>query len=246
MKISLVVIGIKSSGNLGALARVCDNFNVDNLILVDPQCEVDEIAYERATKSRKYLDNIIILNTLDEAKEYADVLVALSARTGGFTNIVRTAVPITYVPQKLSDFEGRLAFVLGREDSGLTNNEVHSCDILATIPLPGDNPVLNISHAASLSLWEFIRAENIEIDKHEHLLMTREEKKAFEGFLRQILSHAWIENKKHDMIVQIFNTILSRSFVSGREASALIGTLRSILRSLDGDHPPWDSCKKGD
>ena len=244
MKISIIVIGIKSSGNLGALARVCDNFNVDDLILVDPQCEVDEIAYERATKSRRYLDNIIIVKTLVEAKEYADVLVALSARTGGFSNIVRTAVPITYVPEKLSDFEGRLAFVLGREDSGLTNNEVNICDILATIPLPGDNPVLNISHAASLSLWEFIRAENIEIDKHEHILMTREEKKAFEDFLRRILVHSWIENRKHDLIIQIFNTILSRSFVSGREASALIGTLRGILRSLDGEHPPWDNCTK--
>ncbi len=246
MKISIIVIGIKSSGNLGALARVCDNFNVDDLILVDPQCEVDEIAYERATKSRRYLDNIIIVKTLVEAKEYADVLVALSARTGGFSNIVRTAVPITYVPEKLSDFEGRLAFVLGREDSGLTNNEVNICDILATIPLPGDNPVLNISHAASLSLWEFIRAENIEIDKHEHILMTREEKKAFEDFLRRILVHSWIENRKHDLIIQIFNTILSRSFVSGREASALIGTLRGILRSLDGEHPPWDNCTKGE
>ena len=246
MKISIIVIGIKSSGNLGALARVCDNFNVDDLILVDPQCEVDEIAYERATKSRRYLDNIIIVKTLVEAKEYADVLVALSARTGGFSNIVRTAVPITYVPEKLSDFEGKLAFVLGREDSGLTNNEVNICDILATIPLPGDNPVLNISHAASLSLWEFIRAENIEIDKHEHILMTREEKKAFEDFLRRILVHSWIENRKHDLIIQIFNTILSRSFVSGREASALIGTLRGILRSLDGEHPPWDNCTKGE
>ena len=88
--------------------------------------------------------------------------------------------------------------------------------------------------------------ENVEIDNHEHVLMTREEKKAFENFLRQILSHSWIENKKHDLIVQIFNTILSRSFVSGREASALIGTLRGILRSLEGEHPPWDNCTKGD
>ena len=146
MKLLLVSVGLKHSGNLGALARVCDNFNVEKLILVDPQCEVDDHAYERATSSRRYLDNIIIVNTLKEVRNHADVIVGLSARIGGANNLVRQSVPITYVSDKFHDFNGSLAFVVGREDMGLFNEEVKECDYLATIPLPGKNPVMNVSH----------------------------------------------------------------------------------------------------
>ena len=102
MKINVILVGIKHSGNLGAIARSCDNFDVDKLILVSPICEVDDLAYERATKARRYLDNITIVETLSETREFNDVLIALSARIGGASNLSRSSLPIQSLESKLN------------------------------------------------------------------------------------------------------------------------------------------------
>ncbi|MHA2091410.1 MAG: RNA methyltransferase [Candidatus Kariarchaeaceae archaeon] len=241
MNFVIVAVGLKHSGNLGAIARICDNFNTSHLILVAPECVVDDRAYERATKARRYLDSIIIRKNLSEVREYADVLIALSARTGGIDNLSRSAIPIQKLPMMVKQSSGVIALVLGRENYGLTNEEVNECDILTTIPIPGSNPVLNVSHAITIVLWEFFRnLDESEIETHR--LMRRVERKAFFTYLNDILEHAWIRKEKHSGINRVFSSVLGRAFINQREANALIGTLRGIYRSLNESHPPWDDC----
>lgn len=241
LKPIIVVVGLKNSGNLGAIARSCDNFNVDKLILIAPKCKVDDEAYERATKARRYLDNIIILNNLNEVRKYADILIALSARKGGSRNLSRSSIPIQLIEQQINNVVGNIAFVLGRENFGLTNSEINQCDFISYIPVPGLNPVLNISHATTLVLWEFVRSESVN-NAIPHRLMSNNEKSAFFKYLHTILPHTWINKEKFNGIIRVFSSILGRSLVTQREASALIGTLRGIARSLEENHPPWDDC----
>lgn len=242
MNTKVICVGIKHPGNLGAIARLCDNFDLEQLILVSPECKVNDIAYERATKSRRYLDNILIVDTLIDAKKHVDVLIALSARVGSGNSLTRSSLPITKIITDLNLINGSIGLVLGREDNGLSNDEVNDCDFLANIPLPGQNPVMNISHALSVVLWELYR--NNDPHNSPHRLMKREEKDAFLKMLNQILIHTWIEEDKYYGVERVFTSILSRALVSQREANALIGTLRGILRSLEGNHPPWDNCGK--
>ena len=75
MKLSIIVVGIKHSGNLGALARLCSNYGVSKLIAVAPECDIDDEAYQRATWGRPYLDNLIIVNNLDETKSHVETLI---------------------------------------------------------------------------------------------------------------------------------------------------------------------------
>ncbi len=242
MELYLFAVEIKNSGNLGALARVCDNFNVEKLVLINPQCTVDDYAYERATKSRRYLDNVMIFNTLEEAKQMTDLLIGLSARVGGTNNLRRSSLPITTISSKISNIQGPVALVLGREDHGLSNEEVAICDMLVNIPLPGDNPVMNISHAAAVALWEIIRVNTYPSPHH---FMKREEKNAFLTFLSDILKHAWIDPESHEQVIRLYTHLLSRSLLTTREANGLIGSMRGIYRSLVGPHPPWDPCPRG-
>ena len=161
IEIYVVLVGTKHSGNIGAVARTCSNFNVKNLILVNPLCEIDDHAYERATKGRFYLDNAIIVSDIKEIDNYVDLKIALSARIGGYNNLSRSSIPITTLAEDISNNNGRIGLVFGREDYGLSNDEVNHCDVLTYIPLPSENQVLNISHAASLSLWEIMRKSSM-------------------------------------------------------------------------------------
>lgn len=238
MSIVIFCVEIMHSGNLGAIARLCDNYDVDKLVLVNPQCDINKVAYDRATHGKRFLDNPVLYDTLEAARQEADLLVALSARKGGGQSIARSSIPIQKLTSEI-DHNGTVGFVLGRENSGLTNEEADLCDLLVHIPLPGSNPVFNISHALSVALWEYIRDYDYE-NESEQRLMTRAEKDAFMQMLDNILQHSWLKQDKYYGTTRVFSMILGRAFVTTREANTLIGTLRAIRRSLEGPHPPWD------
>ena len=237
MPFIIICVEIIHSGNLGAIARLCDNYDIDQLILVNPQCDINKEAFDRATHGKRFLDEPIIVSTLEEAKSHVDLMVALSARKGGSQSLARSSLAIHQLPSMI-DGVSRTGLVFGRENSGLTNLETDLCDFLVYIPLPGSNAVLNISHAVAVTLWELIREEEPE---NGHRLMSRAEKDAFMMMLNAILPHSWIKQNSYYGIQRVYSSILGRSQVTTREANTLIGFLRSILRSLEGPHPPWDA-----
>jgi 23S rRNA (guanosine2251-2'-O)-methyltransferase len=61
------------------------------------------------------------------------------------------------IPLWEMDMEGRLAFVLGSEGSGLSRLVRESCDGLVRIPLQGETASLNVSVSAALALGEWGR-----------------------------------------------------------------------------------------
>ncbi|MFV2014128.1 MAG: RNA methyltransferase [Candidatus Heimdallarchaeota archaeon] len=248
MKISLVVVSIKNAGNLGALARLCNNYDIMKLILVNPQCEIDDEAYERATWGRPYLDNAIVIDNLELAREHVDTLIALSARIGGYNSLSRSSFSIINTSQQIGDFDGHLGIVLGPEDFGLSNQELDSCDFLCHIPLLGENQVLNISHAASIALWELTRGKIPEksVDREDeplHILLSSAKKKVLFEYLDEILPHSWIKDENFDGIKTVFRQVFGRSFVTEREGNAIVGTFRGIHKTLIEGHPHWDNCK---
>lgn len=251
LKISLVAVSIKHAGNLGALARLCDNYDIIKLILVNPQCEIDDEAYERATWGRPYLDNAIVVDSLDQVRKHVDSLIALSARIGGYNSLSRSSFSILNVSSQITNLEGHLGIVLGPEDYGLSNEELDSCDFLCHVPLPGKNQVLNISHAASIALWELTRdlipekSVNRE-DVPLHALLSSTKRKVIFEFLDEILPHTWIKDENFDGIRTVFRQVFGRSFVTEREGNAIVGTFRGIRKTIIEGHPHWDNCSKAE
>ncbi len=251
MKLSVIAVGIKYAGNLGALARVCGNYGVSELIAISPECEIDDEAYQRATWGRPYLDNLIVLNNLKETRSYVDSLIGLSARIGGYNSLSRSSISLKELPDDLSDYSGTIGIVLGREDFGLSNEELDACDFLCHIPMPGENQVLNISHAASIALWELSRDKILgkSVNREEeplHDIISPEKRKAIFDFLEEILPHSWIKEENFDGIRTVFRNVLGRSFVTEREGNAIVGTLRGISKTILEGHPHWDTCDQVD
>ncbi|MHA2029755.1 MAG: RNA methyltransferase [Candidatus Kariarchaeaceae archaeon] len=248
MEISIIAVRIKHSGNLGALARLCINYGVTNLIAVAPECEVDDIAYERAIWGRPYLDNIVIVDDLEASRKYVDTLIALSARIGGYNSLSRSSFSIKQTAEQLQNYDGNVGIVLGREDFGLSNQDLNLCDFLCHIPLPGNNQVLNISHAASTALWELSREvipeKSVNRDEEPlHQILSSQKRKVIFQYLDQILPHTWINEENFDGIRTVFKQVLGRSFVTEREGNALVGTFRGIQKTILNGHPHWDNCQ---
>ena len=224
MAISIVLFEPETPGNIGAIARAMKNFNLENLILINPKCKIDEDASKRAMHAKDILTNAKI-KPASCLKEFHTVI-GTTSKLGTDYNIPRS--PIT--PEQLTKViteKKETAIVFGREDKGLSNKELEFCDFVVTIPTSKKYPEMNLSHSAAIIFYElFKNKENIS----SHIVPAS--KKDKEYTLKMINSaidkvkFATPSKKRTQQI--IWKRIIGKSFITRREAFALMGFFKKL------------------
>jgi TrmH family RNA methyltransferase len=155
--IRIVLVGPKFEGNIGAVARSMANFDLDELYLVDP-CETGDEAYNRSKHGSHILNNARTVGTLEEAIEGCFLVVGTSGIvTKGESNYVRIPITVAEFAGRIREYDEKIAILFGREDFGLFQDELALCDVLITIPASDSYSVLNLSHAATIVMYELSR-----------------------------------------------------------------------------------------
>ncbi|MEF1211053.1 TrmH family RNA methyltransferase, partial [Vibrio alginolyticus] len=80
-QVKIVLVGTSHSGNIGSAARAMKVMGLNQLVLVDPQCEVDEQTLALAAGAGDIAQNAKIVGTLEEAVEDCGLVVGSSARS---------------------------------------------------------------------------------------------------------------------------------------------------------------------
>jgi len=210
----------QNPGNIGAVARSMKNFSVRNLILVKPP-PIDDEARRRAMHGNDVLDNAKIVNTFDEAIAEMDYLAA----TSGVTNVsdkrhLRNPISPRKFANDVYELSGKIGLVFGRENFGLYVEELEKCDVVVTIPANPEYPIMNLSHAATVVLYELY------VDKHP----ARELRHA-SGFEKQKLQEKFedmldaIDYAKHrrEGTSMMWKRLMGRAMPSKWEFSVLMG-----------------------
>lgn len=175
----VVLVGTEGPENLGAIARAMMNMGAENLVLVDPRCDVictQSIQY--ALHARPILEKAVVFRTLEEALEGCDLAVAVSRRTGQWRQ--RDFVLRDMVKRLSERKEGKLCLVFGRETSGLTNEEVKQCDWVVSIPSSDAFASLNLAQAVMVVLYEFYQSGEGGLKKREVA-----QRKSFEAMISE-------------------------------------------------------------
>ena len=154
MKVRVVLVEPEGKINAGFIIRLAKNFEVDELILVNPKFEIDEEVLRFAAQGKDYVSKVKIVKSLDEALE--GLKVCTSAKVSDKDPLRDFVVPWE-LPEKVGEPEV-LTLVFGRESVGLTRDELKKCDLLLHIPASQSYPVLNLSHAVAIVLWEVWKA----------------------------------------------------------------------------------------
>ena len=142
-------------GNIGAVARVMANFGCDELLLVGG-CEIDDDAMARAKAGRPLLESARRIASLKEALVETPVSVATSRIVPkGDSRWQRAPHPVQELAGLLEGREPALVF--GRENHGLDRGELALCDLTIQVPTSPEHPVLNLSHAVGIVLYELFR-----------------------------------------------------------------------------------------
>jgi tRNA (cytidine32/uridine32-2'-O)-methyltransferase len=151
--IRIVLVNTSHPGNIGAAARAMKNMGLSKLTLVDPVDFPSPVAKGRAVSAVDILDNAVVVKTLEEAIAGCGLVIGSSAR---LRSIPWPLITPQQCAVKAAD-DSRLnevALIFGREDAGLTNEELQLCHFHVNIPADEKLSSLNLAAAVMVISYE--------------------------------------------------------------------------------------------
>ena len=151
--IRIILVNTSHPGNIGATARAMKNMGLRHLYLVDPKEFPSAVATGRAVSAVDILESAVVTATLEEAIVDCGLVIGASARSR------RVPWPLLSPPQcaeKVADDcrNNKVALVFGREDAGLTNEELQLCHYHVNIPADEEYSSLNLAAAVMVISYE--------------------------------------------------------------------------------------------
>ena len=205
-QVKIILIETSNSGNIGSVLRAMKTMGFKNLCLVNPKKFPSDEVKALAANAKDMIDDVVVVNTLDKALIDIDFVVGTSSR---IRKVPWPNEPLnTVAPQinKIIESKANVGILFGREDRGLTNDELQRCNLHMHIPANEEYPVLNLAMAVqvvcyqiyidSLSKNSLVKNDNWDVPKAksnhvkrliEHFISVAEELEVFnKGNPRQI------------------------------------------------------------
>ncbi|WP_226662683.1 tRNA (cytosine(32)/uridine(32)-2'-O)-methyltransferase TrmJ [Microbulbifer aggregans] len=151
--IRVVLVNSAHPGNIGGAARALKNMGLSQLYLVQPREFPAANAVWRAAGAAELLDSAVVVETLEEAVADCGLVVATSARERRIPWPLLT--PRECGQRAVVEAQTHpVALVFGREDRGLTNEELQACNFHVHIPSNPEYSSLNLATAVQVLVYE--------------------------------------------------------------------------------------------
>lgn len=139
---------------MGAAARAMKTMGFSELRIVDSQAHLDPAAKRVAHGAGEILENATQWGSLSAALADIDFSIATTARARAKFRYYATPQQVQTVLEEKQQWVNSAALVFGREDSGLTNEELAQVDLLTGIPMAADYPSLNLGQAVMVYCYQ--------------------------------------------------------------------------------------------
>lgn len=231
--IRIILVNTSHPGNIGAAARAMKTMGLTTLYLVSPHLFPHPKATEMATGAADILEKAVIVSDLAAAIADCSLVAGTSARS-------RTIPWPMLLPRQFAETalleaaSNKIALVFGREQSGLTNDELHRCHFHLQIPCDPDYSSLNVAAAVQVIAYELRLASLTAEVKREwdYPLATMQEMQGFYEHLERVLIAIDFLNPK---VPRQLMTRLQRLFNRARLDAMEVNILRGILGAMGKD-----------
>jgi len=234
----LVLVAPQDIVNIASAVRLAKNFGITRIRLVNPEVfdpwRIEGIAHNTAD----LVARIEICSSLAEALKDTVYSVALTARGRAAK---RTFLePRSAAAELVTQAElGRVAMVFGREDKGLSNDELDFCRALVSIPTSAEYTSMNLAQAIGIMSYETWRVR-IGADISTKPPRRRAEPAAadqiewlFADWTRALWAIDFFKTRQHDHVMRSFREIVFRAGLDGRESALLRAMGIEVRRFLE-------------
>ncbi|HXX55021.1 MAG TPA: RNA methyltransferase [Methanoregula sp.] len=226
--IDIVLVAPLYEGNVGFAARVMKNFGFTRLVLVDP-CLLGDEAKARASHAQDVLAGAEVC-TIEDVFSRSSIVIAT---TGLVSKSVCHSMRMPfYSPKELREriagVDGRVSILFGRENWGLSNDEVKKSDLICTIPTAEEYPILNLSHAVGVVCYELAG-----LPLPSYAIASATDLGYLYRHIDRYLDAIHHPAFKRENTMILIRRILGRANLTTREASTLHGLLRRSEWHID-------------
>lgn len=235
--VKVVLVGTSHSGNIGSAARAMKVMGLSNLVLVDPQCSVDEQTIALAAGAADIAENAQVVSTLAEAVEDCALVVGSSARsrTLEWPMLEPRECGVKFVEEGQN---APVALVFGRERTGLTNDELQTCHYHVCIPANPEYSSLNLAMAVQTLSYEvrmaYLEREQSQFQSQEQAEYPRhKELELFFSHLEKVAKDTqFISEDQPGKVMNKLRRLFNRARPEAQELNILRGILTSIEKRI--------------
>ncbi|MEO9365670.1 MULTISPECIES: RNA methyltransferase [Candidatus Nitrosocaldus] len=227
VRISIAVCEPVYEVNVGHIARLMMNFGLEELLLIEPKVDLAR-ARIFAAHAASIVDRARIVHFEDILRMGFDIIVgSTSTPSSDRSNIIRDAVDASMLAGIVRG-KDKVCLLLGRESTGLTNEELARCDVVVSINTPTDYKALNISHALAIILYEIFRDSSM----HRVEYASREEIDLLIKYAVDLAKVANTREYRIPMIETAIRRIMGRSTATSKEVMLIVSLLRSAILAI--------------
>ncbi|ATF94211.1 Uncharacterized tRNA/rRNA methyltransferase HI_0380 [Cedecea neteri] len=154
MRLPIILVSPARAENVGAAARAMKTMGFTEMRIVASDAHLQPAARWVAHGAGDILDGIRHFDTLAEALSDVDFAIATTARSRAKFHYYATPQQLVPMLEEKRQWVGCSALVFGREDSGLTNEELELADVLTGVPMVADYPSLNLGQAVMVYCYQ--------------------------------------------------------------------------------------------
>ncbi len=235
MSLRIVLTHPKLPSNIGSSARAMKNFGFEELYLVLPKCKLNKKAYALASHAGDVLDNSVICDTLSDALADCSFSLGTTARVRKDDREIYPAREAATLFYNLSKRE-KVGLVFGREDWGLSNEDLDLCQGYIQIPT-AEYSSLNLAQAVQVVVYEWFCAslENLAPKpSFNDTPVLREDMERMYDLLREALHLVQYTDKQREQsAMRLMRRIFDKAQLNRREVSAVHGLWRQVVWAVN-------------
>jgi tRNA/rRNA methyltransferase len=232
----IVLVRPKYARNVGMVARAMSNYGIEQLILIEPRCEIDQEAKEGAAHAQPQLEKMMIYPHWQRFYDWEPegIRIAFSARDGKRREAFDFASSLKLDTELKTELLQKVTYLIfGPEDHGLADSDLDFVHRVFQMKLPGPNSSLNLSHAVLVALNLIYNT----LDTTAAVSFEKEEREKF--FFPDQTIKRWLETlnvdiSQHEKVnaYTVLKKLLLKGLPTTKELHMLETVLQQTIRKL--------------
>ena len=225
----IVLVEPQSPGNIGMACRAMKNMGLSSLRLVKGCDRFHPESLKFAVSARDVLESALTFPDLASAIADCSLTIGTTRRHGKYRQEILSPGQVAEQIRSASAPGCRAAIVFGREDSGLTTEELSLCRWHATIPSAESYGSLNLAQSVLIFCYELASSRACPGGGREGQPAPSAEMESFFSQLHACLDKiGFLNGQNPGHIMRSLRRIFFRSDLDSREVSILRGMLTQI------------------